>query len=214
MKYKGIIFDLDGVICFTDEYHYLAWKEIGENIGIFNFTREDNNRQRGVSRMESLEILLEKSKQIYNSEEKIILSEKKNQIYRKLLGRMSKEDLSPETYQTLVELKNKGLKLAIGSSSKNARYILNKLELLDFFDAISDGNYLVHTKPNPEVFLKAAKMIKLDPKELMVIEDADAGIEAALAGGFTAVAIGAARTSNKADFNIDSLPNLLQIIGT
>lgn len=212
MKYKGIIFDLDGVICFTDEYHYLAWKELGESIGIFNFTRKDNHRLRGVSRMESLEILLEKSKRKFSLEEKFKLAEEKNRIYRNLLAKMSEADLEQETFTVLKDLKAKGLKLAIGSSSKNARYILEKIGLLTFFDAISDGNNITKSKPNPEVFLKAAGLLNIKPGDLIVVEDAKAGIDAAVAGGFASVGIGDAANYEKSDYKIEKLRELLDII--
>lgn len=212
MKYKGIIFDLDGVICFTDEYHYLAWKELGKSIGIFDFTREDNHRLRGVSRMESLEILLEKSERKFSQEEKYRLAEAKNEMYRSFLSKMTEADLDKETLAVLKELKAKGLKLAIGSSSKNASYILEKIGLLTFFDAISDGNIITNSKPHPEVFLKAAAFLNIKPKDLIVVEDAKAGIDAAVAGGFTSVGIGDAANYDKADFKINKLRELLDII--
>ena len=135
---KSYIFDLDGVICFTDKYHYLAWKQVADEQGIY-FDEEINNRLRGVSRMASLEIILERSDKLYTMSEKVAMAEKKNHIYREYLKQMSPEDLSSEVKSTLEELKYKGCKLAIGSSSKNTRFILERIGLVDFFDAIVDG---------------------------------------------------------------------------
>jgi len=212
MKYLGVIFDLDGVLRSTDEFHYLAWKELGESIGIFNFTREDNHRLRGISRMESLEILLEKTDRKFSYEEKVKLAERKNAIYRNLLSRMSEKDLLPGALALLQELKAKNIKIAIGSSSKNAKFILEKLGILNIFDAVSDGNNIKKSKPDPEVFLKAAETLNLEPKDLIVVEDARAGIDAAIAGGFTAVAIGAASDYEKAELKIEKLQDLIAII--
>ena len=155
MKLKGIIFDLDGVICFTDEYHYLAWKELADRLGI-PFDRKDNERLRGVSRMASLEIILEKSEKAYTEAEKQSFCEEKNNRYREYLSRMTPADLSEETASTLVKLRERGYLLAIGSSSRNAKTILDKIGLGSFFDAVSDGTNITRTKPDPQVFLMAA----------------------------------------------------------
>ena len=188
MKYKGIIFDLDGVICSTDEYHYLAWKALADRLNI-PFDRERNNLLRGVSRAASLNIILEKSDQTYTDEEKAALAEEKNTLYRELLGNMSTADLSDDVKITLEALRKTDLKLAIGSSSKNTPFILEQIGLRNFFDAIADGNCITHSKPSPEVFLKAAEMISLPPQNCLVVEDARAGVEAAIAGGFDCAAI-------------------------
>ena len=190
MTKKGIIFDLDGVICFTDEYHYLAWKEMADGMGVY-FDREINNRLRGVSRMASLEIILERyTGPALTNGEKEALATKKNDIYRKLLSRMSPADLSDDVKTTLDALRAKGLKLAIGSSSKNAPFILERIGLAGYFDAISDGNNISRSKPNPEVFLKAAEFLGLQPIDCLVVEDAIAGAEAGHAGGFTVACVG------------------------
>lgn len=209
-KYKGIIFDLDGVICFTDKYHYKAWKMIADKLG-FAFDEVKNNRLRGVSRMASLEIVLEDSKVKYSEEEKLAFATEKNDFYRELLKEMSPADLSDEVKNTLVELRKRGIKLAIGSSSKNARFILDRIGLGDFFDEISDGNNITHSKPDPEVFLCAAEYLGLAPSDCLVVEDAVAGIEAATAGGFDSAALGDARTSNKSTYKLESFSGLLSI---
>ena len=191
MRYKGVIFDLDGVICFTDKYHYLAWKEMADEIGVY-FDETINNRLRGVSRMDSLDIILEKSEKTYSLQEKEALASQKNERYRELLATMSPADLSPEVMSTLNSLRQKGLRLAIGSSSKNTKFILGQLGLANFFDAISDGTNITRSKPDPEVFLKAAAFLNLSPEDCLVVEDPAAGVEAALAGGFDCAGLGEA----------------------
>ena len=211
MKYKGIIFDLDGVICTTDEYHYLAWKALADRLGI-SFDRERNNLLRGVSRMESLEIILEKAEQAYADAEKRAFAEEKNAMYRQLLANMSPADLTDEVRNTLHTLRNAGLKLAIGSSSKNTPFILERIGLSGFFDAVADGNMITYSKPHPEVFLKAADLIGLAPADCLVVEDAHAGVEAAVVGGFACAAIGDAKDDARADCHLNTLSDLLQYV--
>lgn len=208
---KGIIFDLDGVLIHTDELHYRAWKTIADKIGA-PFDRERNNLLRGVSRMESLEIILKKVSTQYTMEEKIALAEEKNSVYRSLLKTLTREDVAEEVRSTLAKLKKQGWKLAIGSSSKNARFILQQSELIDAFDAISDGNNIVNSKPDPEVFLKAAEYLGLEPTDCYVVEDASAGIAAANAGNFVAIGIGAAAQDPNAKYALASFSDLLQIV--
>ncbi len=209
---KGIIFDLDGVICFTDEYHYLAWKEMADSMGIY-FDREINNRLRGVSRMASLEIILERyNGPALSADEKTALAEKKNDIYRKLLSRMSPADLSDEVKTTLDALRAKGLKLAIGSSSKNAPFILDRIGLSGYFDAVSDGNNISRSKPDPEVFLKAAGFLGLQPADCLVVEDAIAGAQAGHAGGFTVACVGDASEAKAGHHNMKCFAELLEVL--
>lgn len=205
----GLIFDLDGVICFTDGYHYLAWKRMADEEGIY-FDQQINNRLRGVSRMQSLEIILEKSGKSYTQEEKQEMAERKNRYYRELLQKMTPADLAPETKKTLETLKAKGFKMAIGSSSKNARLILEHIGLGDFFHAVADGNCITRSKPDPEVFLKAAQMLDLSPEECLVIEDAQAGIQAAHDGGFRSAALGDAHQSPLATYRLSKFSDLLE----
>lgn len=210
MKFKGVIFDLDGVLCFTDDYHYQAWKSLADDLNIY-FDREINNRLRGVSRMASLDIVLEKSNKKYSDEEKVALATKKNDIYVKLLDNITENDCSNEVRNTLLELKRRGIKIAIGSSSKNTPKILNRLEIYSYFDAISDGNNITHSKPNPEVFLKAAQFINENPQDCLIVEDAIAGIDAGIAGGFKTAAIGDATKYDKPDYKLNKLSDLLDI---
>lgn len=207
MKYKGIIFDLDGVICHTDKYHYLAWKSIADDLGIF-FDETINNRLRGVSRMESLDIILEGYTKDLSVEEKVQLAEKKNAYYRELLNEITTGDLSEEVKYTLDYQRSQGLKLAIGSSSKNATFILEKLGLGDYFDGISDGNNLNESKPNPEVFFIAASRIGLNPSDCLVVEDANAGVEAAFRGGFDCAGIGEAAMDLRTTYPIATFSDL------
>lgn len=212
MKLKGIIFDLDGVICFTDQYHYRAWKQMADQIGVY-FDEKINNRLRGVSRMASLDIILERSTKQYSAAEKKILAEQKNDIYRELLLQMSPKDLSAEVKSTLEELRNRGVRLAIGSSSKNTKTILKQIGLENYFDAVSDGTNITHSKPHPEVFLMAADMLHLQPSECLVVEDALAGIDAAVAGGFSSAGIGEAATHDQVTFKLQKITDILNIQG-
>ncbi len=211
MNYKAFIFDLDGVICHTDKYHYQAWKSLADKLAI-PFDEIKNNRLRGVSRMESLDIVLEGSKFLFTPEEKQVLAEEKNETYRALLMNMTTEDLSDEVKNTLIKLRKLGYKLAIGSSSKNAPLILDKIGLGEFFDVISDGNNISKSKPDPEVFLIAAEQLKIEPSACIVVEDAIAGLEAAKAAGMKAAAIGDAAGSELADWSLGSFQDLLHIV--
>jgi beta-phosphoglucomutase len=210
MSIKGFIFDLDGVIVFTDKFHYQAWKQMCDRIGIY-FDETINNRLRGVSRAESLEIILEKYEGTLTEVEKAKLMEEKNGIYRERLTTMTSADVSDEVRETLQTLRNQGFKLAIGSSSKNARFILEKVGLLDAFDEISDGNNITLSKPDPEVFLKAAEYMTVEPKNCIVVEDSHAGIYAAKAAGMIAVGIGDASSYDKSDYSLKSFGELLDI---
>lgn len=208
---KGFIFDLDGVLVFTDKFHYLAWKSIADELDI-EFDEEYNNLLRGVSRMESLDIILRRYKGPALSQEvKNELTDRKNQLYREYLKTMTPDDVEDSVRTTLAELRARGYKLSVGSSSRNARFILEKVAMLDAFDAISDGTNITKSKPDPEVFLKAAEFLNLYPSECIVVEDALAGVDAAKAGGMKAAGIGDARTYEKADYPINNITELLDI---
>ena len=187
MSIKAVIFDLDGVIVSTDDYHYRAWKKISDEEGIY-FDREINERLRGVSRMESLDIILEKANREYSQEEKNSFAERKNSLYRNLLEELTPSDILPGVMNVLETLKQNNIKVAIGSSSKNTEFILSKIGLHEYFDAISDGTQIKNSKPDPEVFLLAAKKLCIEPKNCLVVEDADAGVEAGLTGGMKVLA--------------------------
>ncbi len=207
---KGFIFDLDGVICSTDKYHYLAWKSLADDLGIY-FDEKINDRLRGVSRMDSLNIILERSDKDYTDEEKEEFAERKNQRYRELIRSMTPDDLPEDVKNTLDTLRSRGYRLAIGSSSKNAQTILAQIGLGDFFDEISDGNNITRSKPDPEVFLKAAEMLGLRPEVCVVVEDALSGIDAAVAGHFMSAGIGEASAHPSVTWPIEEISDLLDI---
>lgn len=207
---KAIIFDLDGVICHTDEYHYLAWKAMADSMSI-PFDREINNRLRGVSRMESLEIILEQYHGELSPAEKEALAEQKNELYKESLKQMSPADLSEEVKTTLDALRSRNYKLAIGSSSKNARFILQQLGLGGYFDAISDGNNIVNSKPDPEVFVKAAQMLCIPASDCLVVEDAVSGAVAGKRGGMKVACVGDAAVQQAGDYNLHSFAQLLEV---
>lgn len=210
---KAFIFDLDGVIVFTDKFHYQAWKQMADKMGIY-FDENINNRLRGVSRAESLEIILERYEgELLSCERKLELMEEKNHTYRELLASMTPADVANEVRDTLKKLREAGYKLVIGSSSKNTKFILGKVELLDAFDAISDGTNITHSKPDPEVFVKAGEFLGIDASECVVVEDAYAGIDAAKAARMEAVGIGDAAGYEKADYKIQNFGELLGIAG-
>ena len=200
-----VIFDLDGVLVSTDEMHYQAWKRLAQELHITGFTREDNRRQRGVSRMASLEIVLEKADRTYSEEEKIELAERKNGYYLELLEEMDESSVLENVKDVLEKLKNGGLLLAVGSASKNAPVILEKTGLMPYFDKISCGLDTTKSKPDPEVFLVAAKKLGLPPEECLVVEDSAAGIEAAAAGGMKSLGVGPFYQSLHADYEAPAL---------
>lgn len=202
---KAVIFDLDGVLVTTDELHFKAWKQLADELGIEGFTKADNARQRGVSRMASLEVVLEKTDREFSNEEKLALAEKKNDMYVKSLSGLSRADVLPGVLEFIEYIKSKGIKTAVGSASKNTPLILDKTGLADKFDAVSCGLDTTKSKPDPEVFLIAAKKLGIAPEECIVIEDSDAGIEAAKAGGMYALAVGAAQANKNADYSAENL---------
>lgn len=207
---EAIIFDLDGVICSTDQYHYKAWKALADELDI-PFDEKDNEKLRGVSRMESLDIILEKSSKKYSDDEKHTFAEKKNKLYHQYLNQMTIDDLPIEVKETLKELKNKGFKLAIGSSSKNTMLILKQIGLETFFDAISDGTMIEYSKPHPEVFIKAANLLSVNYKNCLVVEDAVAGCIAAKSASMNVAAISSAYGCVFADYHLNAI-NDLEII--
>lgn len=208
MTIKAVIFDLDGVIVTTDHFHYKAWKQLSDDEQIY-FDKEINQRLRGISRMDSLNILLEKSSKTYSKEEKKELAERKNNYYKKLIKTLTPKDILPGVKDLIETLKLNNIKIAIGSSSKNSTAILEYIGLYETFDVIIDGNQISHSKPNPEVFLKAAKKLRIDPKNCLVIEDAKAGVQAALGGGMKVLAVGfASRCCPEANLCKDNLTQL------
>ena len=208
---KAVIFDLDGVIVSTDDLHYKAWKHMAD-LEKIDFDKKINHRLRGVSRMESLNIILEKATKKYSDQEKEELARIKNDYYVDLLNELTPNDILPNVNEVLIALREKSIKIAIGSSSKNAKNILNHIELSDMFDVIADGHDINHSKPAPDVFLIAAKRLGVDPKDCIVVEDAVAGIEAAKRADMIAVAVSDAKKSDLADYKFDHINALLSLI--
>ena len=209
---KAVIFDLDGVLVTTDELHFEAWKRLAEELGITDFTKDDNARQRGVSRMASLEVVLEKTDRKFSEDEKLALAEKKNGMYVKSLESLDRSAALDGVFDFITYLRNNGIKIAVGSASKNTPVILEKTNLADKFDAVSCGLDTQKSKPDPEVFLIAANKLGIAPAECVVIEDSDAGIEAAKSGGMYAVAVGEAERNSKADIAVSSVVSLYKTI--
>ena len=205
---EGAIFDLDGVLVDTAKYHYLAWKRLAAELG-FNFTEADNERLKGVSRVRSLEILLEIGRVTMSAEQKEEAASRKNTWYVEYLYTLDESALLSGTRDYLLRLRENGIRIALGSASKNAPLILERLKIASLFDAVIDGNSVSKAKPNPEVFLKGAAALNLPPDRCIVFEDALAGIEAAKAGGMSAIAVGKPEHLPGADRYISSLADML-----
>ncbi|WP_303309754.1 beta-phosphoglucomutase [Hymenobacter sp. BT730] len=198
---KACLFDLDGVIVDTAKFHYQAWKTLADGLNI-DFTEHDNERLKGVSRMRSLEIILEIGGVTMPEAEQVTLATRKNEVYLEDVQRMTEADVLPGVRRFLEECRAAGLKTALGSASKNARLILERVQLLSLFDAVVDGTDVANAKPDPEVFLKGAEMLGVAPEECVVFEDAVAGVEAARNGGMHCIGVGDASILSDADFVI------------
>ncbi|MDC1105656.1 beta-phosphoglucomutase [Prolixibacteraceae bacterium] len=201
VQIKACLFDLDGVIVDTAKYHYIAWKELANELG-FDFTEDDNERLKGVSRMRSLDILLEIGNKTLTEEEKLHYAEKKNTNYVSYIQKMKEDEILPGVTTFLNILRENGIKIALGSASKNAPLILTQIGLTSYFDEIVDGNSVSKAKPDPEVFTKGASLLGVPAEECVVFEDAVAGIEAAKAGGMFCIGVGDQETLSEADFVI------------
>lgn len=211
MKYKAVIFDLDGVLCSTDKFHYTAWRKIAADLGM-KFDKDINDMLRGVGRMESFDIILQVNKREMTEKQKKFYTSKKNSIYVDMLKDMSPEDVDGDVLITLTTLRNYGIKTAVGSSSRNAKLILKKTDLRKYFDAVSDGTNISKPKPDPEVFLKASRFIGIEPKDCIVVEDAVAGIDAAANAGMDSAAIASAAGYEVATYSLNELSDLLKVI--
>jgi beta-phosphoglucomutase len=194
---KGVIFDLDGVVTDTAEYHFLGWKRMADEEGL-EFNREINENLRGVSRIRSLEIILEHNRTDLSEEKKHELCTRKNDYYKELLTKITEEDFLPGIKQFVLSLRKRGIKTAIASASKNAVPVIKGLNAAELFNFIADGFSVENTKPAPDLFLFAAEKINCSPDECVVFEDAEAGIEAATNGGFVSVGIGPEKRVGKA----------------
>lgn len=212
---KACIFDLDGVIVDTARYHFIAWKELAHELG-FEFTEEDNEQLKGVSRMESLDILLEIGGLDLPQDKKEELARKKNEHYRSLILKMTPDEILPGAMEFIKQVKDNKILTAVGSASKNTMTILERLKLTSWFDAIVDGTMITKAKPDPQVFTKAAKKLDTPPDQCVVFEDARAGVEAALAGGMKCIGVGSPEILGKAhlvvaglhEMNMDKLSQL------
>lgn len=200
-KIEACIFDLDGVIVDTAKYHYIAWKALAEELG-FDFTEQDNERLKGVSRMRSLEILLEIGKRQFSDAEKQAMAEKKNALYVSYIEKMTPGEILPGVQQFLQQIRSKGIRVALGSASKNSPMILRQIGLSDMFDVVVDGNSITEAKPNPEVFLQGAQRLGVLPQQCVVFEDAIAGLEAARNARMYCVGVGDEKTLQMADLVI------------
>jgi beta-phosphoglucomutase len=204
---KACIFDLDGVVVNTAKYHYLAWKRLANELG-FEFTEEHNERLKGVSRMNSLQILLEIGSKNLDEETKLQLVTKKNDWYVDYITTMNESEILPGVKDFLKLLRDHNIKISLGSVSKNAMLILNKINLTPYFDAIIDGTKITNAKPDPEVFFKAAKELNVSPISCVVFEDATAGIDAAISAGMHSVGVGSKDILYKADKVICEFENI------
>ncbi len=198
------IFDLDGVIVDTAKYHYLAWKKLTDMLGI-KFSAHDNERLKGVSRIDSLEIILEIGNRQIDRDKILEYATLKNSWYVDLISRMTPDEILPGSLEFIRELRNASIPVAIGSASKNTPMILERVGMKNMFDAVIDGNVVSKAKPNPEVFLKAASMVKVEPEKCFVFEDAQAGVQAALNAGMTCIGIGSAQVLTKAHYVVSGL---------
>ena len=204
---KGFIFDLDGVIVDTAKFHYIAWKRLANEMGI-DFTEEDNEQLKGVSRVRSLEILLELGGIEKTEEERQMLATKKNEWYVELIGGLTSDDILPGAEDFLEEAAGHSIKIALGSASKNAPFILKKLGIDRLFDASIDGTQVSKAKPDPEVFLRGAEAMSILPENCLVFEDAQAGIEAAKRGGMKCIGIGSNEVLNGADLTVSGMDKI------
>lgn len=204
---KAFLFDLDGVIVDTAKYHFIAWKRIGEKVG-FNLSHEQNESLKGVSRVASLERILEWANVQLSPEEKDRLLVEKNEDYLAQINDMGKEEILPGVEALLQYAKAQKIPVALGSASKNATPILAKLGISHYFDAIVDGNHVTKSKPDPEVFLKGAELLQQQPQNCIVFEDASAGIAAAKAAGMTTIGMGGAEEVQSADYCFTSMKEI------
>ena len=204
MQISACIFDLDGVIVDTARYHFLAWKRLTDQLGI-NFTEADNERLKGVSRIASLEIILEIGNVKADENQKHEYATRKNQWYVDYISKMTPDEILPGSIAFIKELRKAGIHVAIGSASKNTPTILERVGISDLFDAVADGNIVKKAKPDPEVFLKAAELLDVKPERCIVFEDAVAGVQAAINAGMVCIGIGSPEILNKAYFVISGL---------
>jgi beta-phosphoglucomutase len=204
---KACIFDLDGVLVDTAKYHFKAWKKLANELG-FDFSEEENEQLKGVSRTQSLELILHWGGVEKSEEEKLMLADQKNECYLEFIERMNPDEVLPGVLIFLNELKEKKIKIGLGSASKNAKIILERVNLIHYFDNIVDGNDTAKSKPDPEVFLLGAANLELNPNQIIVFEDAEKGVNAALDGGFLTVGVGDSNVLENAHIVIPSFEHI------
>lgn len=207
MSHKAFIFDLDGVIVDTAKYHFLAWQKIANRLGI-DFTHEHNEQLKGVSRIRSLDLILSLGGKEITQEEKDQFLLEKNEDYLQYIINMKEDEILEGVVPVLQYLKDNGQKIALGSASKNARPILEKVNILHFFDAIVDGNDVTNAKPDPEVFLRAAQLVGASTSDAIVFEDSVAGVQAANIAGMVSIGIGDAKTLHEAQYNFNDFTEI------
>lgn len=207
MEYKGLLFDLDGVLADTAKYHFLAWREIAGELGI-DFTIKDNERLKGVSRERSFEIVLEIGNRTMKKEEQREYCERKNERYLSYIQKMEADEILPGVREFLEDARKKGYLISLGSASKNSALILDRLNITCYFDAVIDGTKVTKAKPDPEVFVKGAEALGLSCDSCIVFEDAEAGIEAAHRGGMKAIGVGTKENLPEADVVIPGFSGL------
>ena len=208
---RAVLFDLDGVLVDTDQLHFQAWGELAGRLGL-PFTREQGNRCRGISRMASLEIVLEEARRPYTREEKEALAEEKNRRYQQLLAALTPADAAEGAERVLAELRRRGYRLALASASRNAGLILRRTGLGELLDGVADGCLVTRSKPDPEIFLTAARLVGVPPGQCAAVDDALAGIEAARRAGALPIAVGDAAAHRAGAFNLGALEELLELL--
>lgn len=207
LNIKACIFDLDGVIVDTAKYHFVAWRRLANELGI-DFTEKENEQLKGVSRRDSLELILKWGGITIPENQMKELTDRKNDWYLEHISKMSPEEILPGVTLFLEELKYRGIRIGLGSASKNALFILKQVGLNDFFEAVIDGTQVINGKPHPEVFLKGASALDVLPTQCIVFEDAEKGVEAAIEGGMIAVGVGAESVLGHAHYVIPDFQNI------
>lgn len=207
MRIRACIFDLDGVLCDTSHFHFVAWAETAKKLGV-EFTEQDNHQLKGVSRVGSLQYILDKKRIELSQEEFAHQLRSKNDHYLHLIRGINPDDVFNGVLDLLKELRSAGLGIGLGSSSKNAKMVIQRLGIDHFFDVVVDGNDVVNTKPDPEVFLKGADDMGIDPKNIVVFEDAPKGAQAGKTGGFKVVGIGGEELQEHADVILPNMEGL------
>ncbi|HEX8061245.1 MAG TPA: beta-phosphoglucomutase [Cyclobacteriaceae bacterium] len=211
---KAVIFDLDGVIVDTAHYHFLAWRRLAKELGV-DLTEKDNEKLKGVSRMQSLQIILDMGKVVISKEKKESLADRKNEWFREFIEAMKPDEIFPGVKELISAMRKKGIRIALASSSKNAPRVIQLLGIQNLFDVLVDGSMIIDTKPDPEIFMLTAQKLNLAPKECLVFEDAEAGVEAAINAGMKCVGVGSENlgkanmiVKKTADFKLEALNSL------